>query len=62
MTTLNSSGVRLDEFQRPVVSCELCGKDTAMTSTKRCDGCWELETRIENNPVLAQKILDRLKQ
>lgn len=31
-----------------------------MTATKRCDRCWELEKRIEADPVLAQKILGRI--
>jgi hypothetical protein len=40
--------------------CELCGKPTQMLGTKRCDGCWELESRIEAQPDLARKVLDRL--
>jgi hypothetical protein len=39
------------------VPCELCGTPTRATSTKRCDGCWELETRIKRNPKLAARIL-----
>lgn len=39
------------------VPCGLCGKPTRMTGTKRCDGCWELESRIQGDPVLAAKIL-----
>lgn len=38
--------------------CELCGRDTRMTGTRRCDGCWELETRIHADPELARRILD----
>jgi hypothetical protein len=37
--------------------CGLCGKPTRMTGTKRCDGCWELEMRVNANPVLARRIL-----
>ena len=37
--------------------CRLCDEPTLMLSTKLCDGCWELETRILGNPVLARKIL-----
>ena len=42
------------------VPCELCGISTMMTKTKRCDACWELETRIHGNPELASKILAAL--
>lgn len=40
-----------------MVSCELCGIPTRMTGTKRCDGCYELESRIKGNPFLARQIL-----
>lgn len=39
------------------VSCGLCGSDTTMTATKRCDRCWELERRIQADPLIAIKIL-----
>ena len=45
-----------------IISCELCEAPTTMTGTKRCDSCWELETRIESNPTLARKILNSLKE
>ena len=41
-----------------LVSCEICGTPTAMTGTKRCDRCWELEKRILREPDLARRILD----
>lgn len=28
-----------------VISCELCDNLTTMLGTKRCDRCWELESR-----------------
>lgn len=43
--------------ERPTVDCELCGNKTPMLGTKRCDRCWELETRIKHDPELARKIL-----
>lgn len=46
------------EGKPEVVECELCGGPTAMTATKRCDGCWELERRIRMQPELARRILD----
>lgn len=31
----------------PVVRCRFCDQWTAMTETKVCDSCWEVEHRIE---------------
>lgn len=42
------------------VPCELCGDSTSMTATKRCNRCWELETRIQNDLDLALKIIANL--
>ena len=39
------------------VPCRLCGRDTRMLGTELCDGCWELETRIEGDVDLAVKII-----
>lgn len=39
------------------IDCELCGQKTKMTGTKRCDRCWELETRIASDLELAKKII-----
>lgn len=44
---------------QPTVPCGLCGTPTPMLGTKRCDACWELETRIQQDPDLAEKILER---
>ena len=41
------------------VPCELCGRLTRMLGTKRCDGCWELETRIGDDVSMTLKILKR---
>jgi hypothetical protein len=38
-------------------ACKYCGKPTPMPGTKLCDGCWELETCIKANPVVATRIL-----
>jgi hypothetical protein len=51
-----------DEFDRELVECQICGRDTPMTGTKRCDRCWELETRIESDPSLAKQILRKMGQ
>ena len=44
-------------YMRTTVPCELCGTATPMLGTKRCDRCWELETRIKQDLLLALKIL-----
>ena len=30
-----------------LVHCGTCGRPTDKTSTKRCDGCWEVEHRLD---------------
>jgi hypothetical protein len=47
-------------YRPATVPCGLCGKATRMTGTKRCDGCWELESRIQGDPALAARILASL--
>lgn len=44
-----------------MIECELCGAKTLNLGTRRCDGCWELETRIRMDPDLAERILRRVK-
>lgn len=39
------------------VPCGLCGAATPVIHTRRCNRCWELETRIKADPVLAVTIL-----
>lgn len=46
-----------DRFGQPLVACGICDLPTAKTGTRRCDRCWELETRIHGNIDLARKIL-----
>lgn len=46
-----------NEFGQPLVPCDLCSRPTAMTGTRRCDRCWELESRIHGDIDLARKIL-----
>jgi hypothetical protein len=35
-------------YDPPTVPCGTCGVPTRMTGTKRCDGCWEVETRLRD--------------
>lgn len=61
--TWNKGWNAAKEFHKSVeetVSCTLCGTPTRMLGTKRCDRCWELETRIQRDPALARKILEQL--
>ena len=46
--------IQRDPFEK--VPCVLCGQP-GLSATKRCDRCWELETRIERDPVLAWRVL-----
>lgn len=48
------------DIARETVPCELCGESTRSKGTKRCDRCWELETRIRHNPDIAKKVIERL--
>ncbi|MHC4297999.1 MAG: hypothetical protein ACYS7Y_11910 [Planctomycetota bacterium] len=32
--------------EEPTIPCEICGTPTPMWGTKRCNGCWEVETRL----------------
>lgn len=48
---------KFNAWGEEIISCGICGGPTTMTGTKRCDGCWELERRVRNNPELARKVL-----
>lgn len=41
-------------------TCGLCGGKLEDFHDDRCDRCWEMETRITDNPQLAQRILASL--
>lgn len=45
------------DMSEPTVPCGLCLQPTNMTGTKRCDRCWELESRIKADEKLAKRIL-----
>lgn len=45
-----------------MVKCDLCGAPTSFKGTRRCNRCWELETRIQRDPELARKILATVTQ
>lgn len=41
--------------------CKWCGKPTPMLGTKECDAHWELRSRIEREPDMAERILFEVK-
>ena len=49
-----------EKFSLPWCPCEICGTATTSVGTKRCDACWELDTRIKLDLELAKKIIARL--
>jgi NMD protein affecting ribosome stability and mRNA decay len=42
---------------RVQIPCRICGQQTPHLFTKLCDRCWELETRIQADPLIAGKIM-----
>lgn len=55
-----AAGVHHEAPAPETVSCGICGTQTRMTGTERCDRCFELESRIRRDPVIARLILDLL--
>jgi hypothetical protein len=51
--------IRINEGEG-TIPCGICGIATRMRTTKRCDRCWELETRIKASPDIARWILARI--
>lgn len=49
-----------DKLGRELIPCRLCDELTAMLGTKLCDRCYELKSRISQDPALARKILTQL--
>ena len=48
------------EYTEPeTCKCKWCDTITDNTGTEMCDKCWELYHRIEMNPKLAEKMLER---
>jgi uncharacterized CHY-type Zn-finger protein len=51
------SGKSFNQFNQEIIVCGICGGPTTMQGTKRCDSCYELESRIKRHPSLTRKIL-----
>ncbi len=51
--------VKAQLYPHVTVPCLLCGQP-GLLGTRRCDRCYELEHRIEMDPSLARKILERV--
>ena len=43
-----------------VVLCTICSNPTPYTGTKKCNRCWELDSRIRMDPDIAKKIIASL--
>jgi len=50
----------LHNNKQKTVPCRWCKRPTRMLSTKRCDSCWELESRIRADIDLAINMLIEL--
>ncbi len=59
--TYKENGKQYNKWHNEIMSCELCGNPTT-TKTRRCDRCWELETRIQRDVELSRKILAQIKE
>ena len=48
------------------MKCKYCGRETGreieIEDRDECNFCWELRSRMEQEPELAQKILDSVKE
>lgn len=49
-------------MEKKTVPCKWCGKpikiiEDIFLSPRMCDDCWELSTRINNDPILARRML-----
>lgn len=42
------------------VSCRWCGKPTKMLGTRNCDSCFELLTRLSQQPALAERMMEEV--
>lgn len=68
VTQVKDHKVRVFTIERPTIPCETCGDPTPMLGTKRCDGCWEVETRLlsylknENAIRFVSEALDKAKR
>jgi hypothetical protein len=56
------NGKPYNSLGQELIKCRLCGGNTTMLGTKLCDRCWELETRIQSDMELAEKILRNAKK
>ncbi len=52
----------MSDSQKQKIPCQWCGKSSIMMETMECDSCWELRSRIKQNPELARKILNSIKK
>ena len=58
VVAFEKDGVKYNSIHERLFECELCDGLTTMGGTRRCDRCWELESRIEADLELAISIID----
>lgn len=52
-------------IEQPTVPCETCGEPTTFTGTKRCNNCYEVESRLDKylqNPKALQLIVRKIRE
>ncbi len=58
---------RTDEFGMETVACRICGDDTTFIGTKLCNGCWEVDSRIDDiiaraDPVYLRELSEKIQK
>ena len=56
----DKEGKNYNSMNEEIIDCKyslFCKRKTTMLQTKMCHGCWELETRIKEQPNLANFII-----
>lgn len=51
-------GKNFNQFGEEVIKCTMCGEGTTMLGTELCDRCYELDSRIRANLVIAERLVN----
>lgn len=54
---MKAKPTKRDRFNRPIVPCKICGRDTVMVATKLCDPCWEVRSMFRSFPIATVKVV-----
>lgn len=53
-----NGGKEFNRFGEEIITCIVCRKHkTTMLGTKMCDNCYELDSRMRDNPMLVAKMM-----